>query len=151
MSNFDVVINHLNAAAAATEKTVGEVFSELRALTGYTMSSDHEFDLSFISDGLRCGDLSATEFDGDKNLGLALMRRLEKNACMDSDELFSDTWHDEASVNVAVVDGVRYYDFDCDGTNVQFKDLPTVDDWFDSDWEYVERDGVFVQRREQSV
>ncbi|EMD5193267.1 hypothetical protein VQ453_002458 [Pseudomonas aeruginosa] len=130
---------------------MGEVFSELRELTGYTMSSDHEFDLSFISDGLRCGDMSATEFRGDKSIGLALMRLLEKKDDMDSDELFSDAWESETSVNVAVDDGVRYYDFGCNGTNVQFEDLPSVDKWFDSDWEYVERDGVFVQRNENSV
>lgn len=148
MNKFEAVIRHLTAAAA-TDKTVAEVFSELREITGPA----GEPQLHFVSDGLYLGDAAAVEFNGYASLGEALMDVLEARQRACEDDLFSDFWNADSavSVNVAIRDGVRYYDLAGNGTDCKLSETVDIDAWFDADWEYVERDGVFTQRTPQEV
>lgn len=148
MNKFEAVIRHLTAAAA-TDKTVAEVFSELREITGPA----GEPQLHFVSDGLYLGDAAAVEFNGYASLGEALMDVFEARLGACEDDLFSDFWNEDStvSVNVAVRDGVRYYDLRSNGLDCKLSEAVDINNWFDADWEYVERDGVFTERAPQEV
>ncbi len=148
MNKFEAVIRHLTAAAA-TDKTVAEVYSELREITGPA----GEPQLSFVAGGRYLGDAGAFKFRGYSSLGEALADLVEDLGKACDDELFSELWTEDSrvSVNVAVRDGVRYYSFDGYGLECALAEAVHVDDWFDPDCEYVERDGGFEQRDPQEV